>query len=75
MQQAEQAADAPMSMGKMEAPCSPLRTALHSIEKGTKEQIEEAQDEERHYTSMHQRAQETVEHGQERDNCGSEVLT
>ena len=50
MQQAEQAADAHMSMGKMEAPCLPLRTALHSSEKGTKEQIEEAQDEERHYT-------------------------
>ena len=50
VQQGEQAADAHMSKGKMEAPCLPLRTALHSSEKGTKEQTEEAQDEERHYT-------------------------
>ena len=32
------------------APCISFRTLLHSSEKGTKEQIEKAQDEERHHT-------------------------
>ena len=46
------------------APFISFRTVLHSSEKGTKEQIENAQDEERQHTpSVHQSVQETVEHG------------
>ena len=46
------------------APRMSFRTLLHSCEKGTKERIEKAQDEERQYTQACIKAvQETVEHG------------
>ena len=40
------------------APCKSFRTLLHPCEKGTKEQIEKAQDEERQYTQASIKAYE-----------------